>query len=108
MKQIRTWVQSINRERQEQMMLLVGAAAAVMLLLVRRREYNETVSQSQGRARGRGDQPHYKIGFHVLSFGILVDIILQAVGIRFEGTTMGDSSINLLEFAVVMLSWDPV
>ena len=47
----------------------------------------------------------YKIGFHVLSFGILVDIILQAVGIRFEGTTMGDSSINLLEFAVVMLSW---
>ena len=33
MKQIRTWVQSINRERQEQMMLLVGVAAAVMLLL---------------------------------------------------------------------------
>lgn len=33
MKQIRTWVQSINRERQEQMMLLVGAVAAVMLLL---------------------------------------------------------------------------
>ena len=33
MKQIRTWVQSIKRERQEQMMLLVGAAAAVMQFL---------------------------------------------------------------------------
>lgn len=33
MKQIRTWVQNINRERQEQMLLLAGAAAAVMLFL---------------------------------------------------------------------------
>lgn len=33
MKQIRTWVQNINRERQEQMLLLAGDAAAVMLLL---------------------------------------------------------------------------
>lgn len=44
----------------------------------------------------------YKIGFYFLTFGILLDVVLQAVGIRLEGTTMGDSSINLLEFGILM------
>ena len=30
----------------------------------------------------------YKIGFYFLTFGILLDVVLQAVGIRLEGTTM--------------------
>lgn len=44
----------------------------------------------------------YKIGFFFLTFGILLDVVLQAVGVRLEGTTMGDSSINLLEFGILM------
>ena len=44
----------------------------------------------------------YKIGFFFLTFGILLDVVLQAIGIRLEGTTMGDSSINLLEFGILM------
>ena len=47
----------------------------------------------------------YKIGFHLLSFGILADILLQAIGVRLEGSTVVDSSINLIEFAVLMLAW---
>ena len=47
MKQIRTCVQNINRERQEQMMPRVGAAATVMPL-VEGGEHNETVTQNQG------------------------------------------------------------
>ena len=44
----------------------------------------------------------YKIGFFFLTFGILLDVVLQAIGIRLEGTTMGDSSINLLEFGILL------
>ena len=44
----------------------------------------------------------YKIGFFFLTFGILLDVVLQAVGVRLEGTTMGDSSINLLEFGILL------
>lgn len=44
----------------------------------------------------------YKIGFYFLTFGILLDVVLQAVGIRLEGTTMGDSSINLLELGILL------
>ena len=32
----------------------------------------------------------YKIGFFFLTFGILLDMVLQAVGVRLQGTTMGD------------------
>lgn len=41
----------------------------------------------------------------LLSFGILADILLQAIGVRLEGSTVVDSSINLIEFAVLMLAW---
>lgn len=34
MKQIRTWVQNINREQLEQILLPAGTAAAVALLLL--------------------------------------------------------------------------
>ena len=44
----------------------------------------------------------YKIGFFFLTFGILLDVVLQAIGVRLEGTTMGDSSINLLEFGILL------
>ena len=33
---------------------------------------------------------------------VLLDVVLQAIGIRLEGTTMGDSSINLLEFGILL------
>lgn len=44
----------------------------------------------------------YKIGFFFLTFGILLDVVFQAIGVRIEGTTMGESTINLLELGILL------
>lgn len=45
----------------------------------------------------------YKIGFYFLTAGILADLVLQVLGINVQNKTMG-GSVNLVEFAVVMLA----
>ena len=42
----------------------------------------------------------YRLGFFILTFGILADIVLQALGVRFGGGMNGN--VNLFEFAVVI------